>query len=114
MVLFLIGLGLGDERDITVKGLEAVKSCQHIFLEQYTAILPGIEQEKLEAFYGKAITVADREMVESNSELILEHAKEQNVAFLVVGDPFAATTHHDLLLRADAEGIKCTVIHNAR
>ena len=39
MVLFLVGLGLGDETDITMKGLTAVKSCKKIFLETYTAIL---------------------------------------------------------------------------
>jgi diphthine synthase len=89
MVLYLIGLGLGDEKDITVKGLEAVRRCSHVFLEHYTAILGSVPKEKLEEFYGKKITVADREMVESQAEVILEHAKEQDVAFLVVGDPFA-------------------------
>ena len=46
MVLWLIGLGLGDEKDITVRGLEAVKSCKYIYLEHYTAIL-GVDKEKL-------------------------------------------------------------------
>ena len=32
---------------------------------------------------------ADREMVESQADEIIKHAKEQDVAFLVVGDPFA-------------------------
>lgn len=43
----------------------------------------------------------------------MEHANEQNVAFLVVGDPFGATTHSDLYLRAVRRGITVTVIHNA-
>lgn len=30
MVLYMIGLGLGDERDITLRGLEAVKSCSKV------------------------------------------------------------------------------------
>lgn len=38
-MLYFIGLGLGDEKDITVKGLEVVKSCDKIFLEGYTSIL---------------------------------------------------------------------------
>ena len=41
-----------------------------------------------EAFYGKAIIIADREMVESNSDDILAGAAESDVSFLVVGDPF--------------------------
>lgn len=46
MVLYLIGLGLGDETDITVKGLEAVKKCSLIFLEYYTSVL-GVDKDKL-------------------------------------------------------------------
>lgn len=43
MVLFLIGLGLGNEKDITVKGFEAIKSCKLIYLEAYTSIL-GVDK----------------------------------------------------------------------
>lgn len=38
-MLYLIGLGLGDATDITVKGLQAVRSCSRIYLEAYTSIL---------------------------------------------------------------------------
>ena len=44
--------------------------------------------------------IADRETVEGGSDGILENAKEKDIAFLVVGDPFGATTHTDLVLRA--------------
>ena len=47
MALYMIGLGLSDERDITVKGLEAVKNSTKIYLEMYTAILM-ISKERLE------------------------------------------------------------------
>jgi diphthine methyl ester synthase len=112
MTLFIIGLGLGDEKDITVRGLEAVKSCDKIFLEAYTSIL-GVDKERLEAFYGASITVADRNMVESEAEQIYEPAKTTNVALLVVGDPVCATTHTDILIRAKEFGCKVQVIHNA-
>lgn len=29
-MLYLIGLGLGDEKDITIRGLEAVKKCSKV------------------------------------------------------------------------------------
>ncbi|KAK9816927.1 hypothetical protein WJX72_007140 [[Myrmecia] bisecta] len=111
MVLYVIGLGLCDEKDITVRGLEAVKRCSRIYLEAYTSILL-VPKEQLEAFYGKEIVVADREMVET-ADAILAEADELDVAFLVVGDPFGATTHTDLQLRARALGIDVKVIHNA-
>lgn len=112
-MLFLIGLGLGDERDITVKGLEAVKSCRRIFIDAYTSIL-GVDKTKLEEYYGvEGIIIADRELVESGTDRILQNADKENVAFLVVGDPFGATTHTDLYLRAVERGIPVQVIHNA-
>ena len=46
MVLYIVGLGLGNEKDITVKGLEAVKKCSRVYLEHYTAIL-GVGHERL-------------------------------------------------------------------
>lgn len=41
-----------------------------------------------ETLYGKKIVVADRDMVEAESDVILENADKEDVAFLVVGDPF--------------------------
>lgn len=38
-MLYLIGLGLADEKDITVKGLEIVKRAERVYLEAYTAVL---------------------------------------------------------------------------
>ncbi|CEQ38690.1 SPOSA6832_00143, partial [Sporobolomyces salmonicolor] len=111
-MLYLVGLGLSDEKDVTVRGLEAIKGSERVYLEAYTSIL-GVGKERLETFYGKDIIVADRDMVETESDAILENADKVDVAFLVVGDPFGATTHADLLLRADALSIPYTVIHNA-
>lgn len=45
-MLYIIGLGLADERDITVKGLDAVKSCERLYLDAYTSILT-VSKEKL-------------------------------------------------------------------
>lgn len=87
MPLFMIGLGLGDESDITLKGVEAIKSCSRIFLESYTSIL-AVPAERLEVVYGKKVEIAYRETVESEAATILEPARAENVAFLVVGDPF--------------------------
>lgn len=38
-MLYLVGLGLGDAKDITVKGLEAVRRCRRVYLEAYTSVL---------------------------------------------------------------------------
>ncbi|XP_020354215.1 diphthine methyl ester synthase isoform X3 [Oncorhynchus kisutch] len=52
-------------------------------------------------------------MVEQEADEILKGADVSDVAFLVVGDPFGATTHSDLVLRAVNAGIQYRVIHNA-
>lgn len=38
-MLYFIGLGLGDAKDITVKGLEIIRQCSRVYLEAYTSIL---------------------------------------------------------------------------
>lgn len=109
----MIGIGLNDAKDITVKGLEAVKKCKKVYLESYTSVLQCSAND-LEKLYGKKIILADREVVEKKAEsTILKDAKEGDAAFLVVGDVFSATTHTDLKLRAIDAGIKVKVIHNA-
>lgn len=52
-------------------------------------------------------------MVESNSDEILRNADKEDVAFLVVGDPFGATTHTDLVLRARELGVPVSAVPNA-
>ncbi|XP_075414942.1 diphthine methyl ester synthase isoform X2 [Tenrec ecaudatus] len=111
-MLYLIGLGLGDAKDITVKGLEVVQRCSRVYLEAYTSVLT-VGKEALEEFYGRKLILADREEVEQNADNILRDADLSDVAFLVVGDPFGATTHSDLVLRAAKKGIPYRVIHNA-
>ncbi|KAB1274965.1 Diphthine methyl ester synthase [Camelus dromedarius] len=111
-MLYLIGLGLGDAKDITVKGLEVVRRCSRVYLEAYTSVLT-VGKEALEEFYGRKLILADREEVEQEADNILKDADISDVAFLVVGDPLGATTHSDLILRATKLGIPYRVIHNA-
>ncbi|KAK8339152.1 hypothetical protein V6Z11_A08G016600 [Gossypium hirsutum] len=116
-MLYIIGLGLGDERDITLKGLDAVKKCEKVYIEAYTSLLSfGLSTDglsTLEKLYGKPIILADREMVEEKVDNILSEARGSDVAFLVVGDPFGATTHTDLVVRAKTMRVDVNVVHNA-
>lgn len=112
MTLYLIGLGLWDKKDVSVRGLEIIKSCDKIFLETYTSKL-GHSIEELAEFYGKEVIAANRELVEKTAEVILEPAKKGNSALLVIGDPMSATTHLDIVRRAEEQNIKVVVLHNA-
>jgi len=113
MTLYIIGTGLNDEKDISVKALDIIKNSDIVYLENYTSIL-SCPIKKLEELYGKKIILAGRELVEKKAEqTILEKAKTKDVAFLVIGDALTATTHVDLFLRAKKLDIKTEIIHNA-
>lgn len=112
MTLYIIGIGLSTEKDITVKGLEAVKKCEIIYLENYTSLLQCSVQD-LEKFYGKKIILANREFTEQHTEMIVNEAKTKEIAFLVIGDPFSATTHVELFKSAKEKHIPIEVINNA-
>lgn len=112
MTLYFIGLGLYDEKDITLKGLEAAKKCEKVFAEFYTSLLAGTTIEKVEELIGKPIRLMSREEVELHFEkIVLSEAKDKDVAFLTAGDPMVATTHSDLRIRAKKAGIESYVIH---
>jgi diphthine methyl ester synthase len=97
-MLYIIGLGLGNDQDITLKGLQAIHKCDKVYMEAYTSLLSfGLSSNglsNLEKLYGKSITLADREMVEEKVDVILSQAHLSHVAFLVVGDPFGYVCYY--------------------
>jgi diphthine synthase len=112
-MLYIIGIGLADAGDITVKGLDAARNSNNVYLDSYTSPLL-FPLASLEKKLDRKIIRADRKMVEQEpEETILKGAKEGNNAFLVVGDALSATTHIDLMLRAQKLGIETEIIHNA-
>ena len=112
MTLYLIGIGLWDEKDISVKGLETAKSCEKVYLEKYTSVLFGTSKEKIEKLLGKELVLLDRKAMEQDKPYMLE-AKDKEIAVLVGGDPLSATTHMETLLEAKDKGITTSVIHAA-
>lgn len=107
--LIFVGLGLGLQ-DITLRGLDAVRSADVVFAEFYTSRLLGAEVADLEALVGKPVRVLSRQDVEQHADQILREARKALVAFLVAGDPMSATTHHDLYARAHEDRIPTRII----
>jgi diphthine synthase len=112
-MLSFVGLGLYDEKDVSVRGLETIKDADLVFAEFYTSRLMGVSPERLVEFYGKEVRVLSREEVETSPEEWMSKAREKKVAFLVGGDPMISTTHLDLRLRALKMGIKTRIIHSS-
>jgi len=110
--LIFIGLGIYDEKDLSIKAVKEIKKCNKVFAEFYTAKLMGTTVEKIEKQIGKKIIVINRQETEKGN-LILESAKIEKVAFLTCGDSMTATTHVDLRIRAIKEGINTKIIHGS-
>jgi diphthine synthase len=110
-MLVFIGLGLYDEKDLTLRAIEEARSCDQLFAEFYTSRLAGTSIEKLEEVLGKNISILSRAEVEDGGA-ILSAAKEVKVGFLVPGDPLISTTHIALRIDAKEQGIKTRIAHN--
>ena len=107
--LILIGIGPGGVSGMTLAAIDAAKSADYRRYEAYTALWSDDDLADLEARIGEIEKVM-RPEVEDPVEL-LQLAKTETVALLVVGDPLQATTHVDLQLQASEAGVECTVIH---
>ena len=112
--LIFVGLGLNDEKGISVAGLEEARTADRVFMETYTSLMPEFNLQRFEALCGKQVTVVTRrELEEENGAAILQAAGKSKTVFLVPGDPFIATTHVTLRIDAEKRGVKTRIIHGA-
>jgi len=112
--LVFVGLGLFDEMNVSLRGLEEIREADTVFVEFYTSLMAGLSVRNLEKLIGKRVSVVSRRhLEEENGQMILQKAEEGRTVLLVPGDPLIATTHVDLRIRAEKLGIKTRVIHGA-
>ena len=112
--LIFVGLGLHDERDVSLRGLEEIGAADKVFAELYTSLMPGLSVGRLEELVGREVlAVSRRALEEEGGREILREARRGKAAFLVPGDPLIATTHVDLRIRAERKGIRTRVIHGS-
>jgi diphthine synthase len=109
-VLIFAGLGLSGTDGMSVKALNALRTCDIIYAEFYTSVLAGTDISDIERVLGKEIEVLRRMQVEEE-ETIIEDAKTKRVGFVTAGDTMAATTHIDLIIRAKECGIETKLFH---
>jgi diphthine synthase len=109
MTFYLIGTGL-DKNSISADALEVLKTCDKIYLENYTVNFP-YSFEELEKELKIKFSELKRSAVEDES--ILEEAKTKKVALLVYGDSLSATTHIQLIISCKKQKISYQVFHNS-
>ena len=111
-MFYLVGLGLFDEMDMSLKALECLKNVDKIYAEFFTSRLFGSSFESIEELIGAKIEVLVRNEVEEESKF-LEEAKIMDVALITGGDPLIATTHSEFLVECKQKGIDYEVIHGS-
>ncbi|MFP4116937.1 MAG: diphthine synthase [Candidatus Aenigmatarchaeota archaeon] len=110
-MLTLVGLGLSDEKDISLRGVEAIEKADKVFLESYTSPWKGLEG--LRDLVEKNVESVERSDLEENADRVLKPAEEEDVAVLIPGDPLVATTHVELLLQAERKNVETEVVHSS-
>ncbi len=108
-MLYLIGTGIYYLTDIPLRAVNILKECDEIYFERYTNLNDISYKPRLEEEIKKKIIALSREEVES--DFLIKRAKEKIVAFLVPGDPLAATTDITLVKECIDAGIKYKVVH---
>ena len=109
-----VGLGLNDEKGISLEGLEEAKNADVIFAEFYTNPMKQLNPKRLESLLGKKIQVLDRsDLEEKAGRKIIEAAREKSVVLLVPGDPMIATTHVALRIALAKLGTTSRIVHAA-
>ena len=111
-MLVLISIGLADERDMSLRALEAARECDILLSEFYTNKI-NTNTEKLSNLIGKPVREISRKDLEENFNWILEEAKNKNVGILVGGDCLVATTHYSIVLEAKKLEIPVKIIHSS-
>ena len=110
-MLSFVGLGLYDERSVTIEGRDLIREADAVFAEFYTSELVGATVSDIESYHDVEIEVRDRAGVEQDPEPMLEAAETGSAVFLTAGDPTVSTTHVDLRLRAHDRGIETRIVH---
>ncbi len=111
-MLYLIGLGLWDENDISIEGIETCRKSDEVYAEFYTAKWGG-DIKALEKMIGKRIFILERKDLEDSSREFVSKAKDKDISLLVPGDPLTATTHINLITEARDLGVDTKIIHSS-
>jgi len=113
--LYLVGAGLANVRDLTVRALEVLARVDLILVDTYTSVYEFREGELkrlLRALGGGGpprIRPCSREDLEDRFFEVCGDAEE--VAVLCPGDPMVATTHSALAVEAAKRGWRVEIVH---
>ncbi|MDP6858098.1 MAG: diphthine synthase [Candidatus Nitrosopelagicus sp.] len=111
-MLWFIGLGVSGISELSDRTISIIKNAEIVYLESFTSPISEIEKEQLENITDGEFKIAKRWLVEDGNE-ILNNAKQRNTVLISYGDPYIATTHLELKIRAIKDKVKTNTIHSS-
>jgi diphthine synthase len=109
-MLWFVGLGITGPDSLSEKTQKIISDSDVVYLEQFTSPMPDSDVQKIKQNTKGEFKFAPRWLVEDGKE-ILQNAKSKQVCLLSFGDPYIATTHMELRVRAIQEKIKTATVH---
>ena len=109
-MLWFVGLGISGFKSLPNQALKILENADIVYLEQFTSPIENDDLTQIENATTGEFKIAKRWFVEDGKEII-EKSKNQKVVLLSYGDPYIATTHIELRVRAIEEKIKTQSIH---
>jgi diphthine synthase len=109
-MLSFVGLGIAGPDSLSEKARQVISGAEIVYLEQFTSPMSESDVQKIKQMTKGAFKFAPRWLVEDGGE-ILQNAQKRNVAFLSFGDPYIATTHIELRVRAMRQKIQTETVH---
>jgi len=113
MTLYFIGMGPSTEY-ISLKAMKILRTVDKVYIDAYTSVLPDFSIDFIMKYTKRdaEIVVANRSVLEGKSiDFIVKEAREKNIAIIVPGDPFIATTHDAIRIEALAKGTDVKVVY---
>ncbi len=109
-MLWFVGFGISGFKSIPIEALDVISKADVVYLEQFTSPIGESDLTKIKRATNGEFKLAKRWLVEDGNE-ILKNAKKKKVVLLAYGDPYIATTHIELRVRAIEDKIKTFSIH---
>jgi len=111
-MLWFIGLGISGISELSDSTLDVIRNAKIVYLESFTSPISETEKKELENISSGEFKIAKRWLVEDGNE-ILKNSKNKETILISYGDPYIATTHLELKIRAMRDGIKTKTIHSS-
>lgn len=112
MAIFFIGLGSQPPHSLPHGALNLLELANEIYADVYTSPWRPELLEEIEKIIGKPIGKARRPFLEDVDKLT-EMGREKNIAILCIGDPFVATTHNVIKIRAKQKGVEVKSLYSS-